>query len=381
MNIILSVDMIRPPLAGIGQYVLQLARGLRAHPAIADLRYFSTYRWVSTPEEALAANRPLDRARRWLPCKPYIALLYGATQSRWFRRQVERFPDHLLHVPNFILPPCANPTVATLHDLSHLRYPQFHPRERIVYLERYLPQTLQNATRLIAVSEFVRQEIMSRLSVAAERIVTVHNGVDPAFRPHRSAELAPVLSRYNLQASGYLLTVATLEPRKNLGRLVEAYTRLPSPLRRRYPLVLAGARGWLNELLERQLAPLEHSDQLRRLGYISQADLPLLYAGARAFAYPSLYEGFGLPVLEAMASGVPVLTSNRASLPEVAGDAALLVEPTDVETLTTELERLLLDDEWRAHASKQGLRRARHFLWERCIKETVAVYRQALAIK
>jgi glycosyltransferase involved in cell wall biosynthesis len=299
-------------------------------------------------------------------------------QSRWFHRQVECFPNHLLHVPNFILPPCANPTVVTLHDLSHLHYPQFHPRERIVYLERYLPQTLQQATRLIAVSEFVRQEIITLLGVAAERIVSVHNGVDPAFRPYSSIELAPVLSRHGLQAGSYLLAVATLEPRKNLGRLAEAYGGLPATLRQRYPLVLVGASGWLTETLERQLAPLERSGQLRRLGYVPQEELPLIYSGAHAFAYPSLYEGFGLPVLEAMSCGIPVLTTDRASLPEVAGDAALLVNPEDVDAITAGLERLLTDHEWRTEAIQRGLQQAGRFSWVRCIQETIAVYQQAL---
>jgi glycosyltransferase involved in cell wall biosynthesis len=379
LNLILSVDIIRPPLAGIGHYALQLARGLRGHPAIGSLRYFSTYRWLTDPEQALSTRRSLHDARRWLPFKPQIALLYGAVQSCWFRRQVERFPDHLLHVPNFILPPCANPTVATLHDFSHLHYPHFHPRERRVYLDRYLPRTLQHATRLIAVSEFVRQEAMALFGVPAERIIAVPNGVDPVFHPYPHAEILPVLSRYGLQPGGYLLAVATLEPRKNLGRLAEAYGRLPATLRQRYPLILVGARGWLTETLERQLAPLERSGQVRRLGYVPQADLPALYAGAHAFAYPSLYEGFGLPVLEALASGVPVLTANRASLPEVAGDAALLVEPEEVDALTAGLERLLVDQDWRTGAVERGLRQAGRFSWTRCVEETVAVYREARA--
>lgn len=378
INVILSVDIVRPPLTGIGHYALRLARGLRVCADIADIRYFSAYRWVNDQEQVLSTNRLLDRSRRWLPCKPMAALLYGAIQSRWFRYQVERFPNYLLHVPNFILPPCANPTVATLHDLSHLHYPRFHPRERIVYLERYLPRTLEQATRLIAVSEFVRQEIIHLLGVPEHRIATVHNGVDPVFRPYPLSELIPPLSRYSLQHGGYLLGVSTLEPRKNLGRLAEAYGRLPPALRRRYPLVLAGARGWMNEELERWLSPLERNGQLRRVGYVAQEDLPLLYAGARAFAYPSLYEGFGLPVLEAMASGIPVLTSNRSSLPEVGGDATLRVDPDDVDAINAGLERLLTDEEWRMVAVEHGLRQARHFSWERCIQETIAVYRQAL---
>jgi alpha-1,3-rhamnosyl/mannosyltransferase len=378
LNVILSADIIRPPLAGIGYYALHLAQGLRDHPAIGNLRLFSTYRWLTDLERALAVNRSLNAARRWLPFKPQIALFYGAVQSYWFRRQVERFPDHLLHVPNYILPPCANPTVATMHDLSHLHYPQFHPRERIVYLDRYLPQTLQQATRLIAVSEFVRQEVIQMLGVSEARIVTVHNGVDPVFHPYPAAEVRKVLDRYALPAGGYLLAVATLEPRKNLGRLAEAYGRLPAALRQRYLLVLVGACGWLTEPLERQLAPLERRGQLRRLGYVPREELPLLYAGARAFAYPSLYEGFGLPVLEAMASGIPVLTSNRSSLPEVAGDAALLVDPEDVDALIHGLERLLLDGPWRTSAIARGLRQASRFSWARCIEETVAVYQKAL---
>ncbi|MBK8182778.1 MAG: glycosyltransferase family 4 protein [Candidatus Competibacteraceae bacterium] len=379
ISLILAVDIIHPPLTGIGHYALQLARGLRTSPDITSLRYFSTYRWLTDPEQALSANRSLNQARRWLPCKPQIALLYGAIQSRWFRQKIERFPNHLLHVPNFILPPCANPTVTTLHDLSHLHYPQFHPRERIVYLERYLPRTLQHATRLIAVSEFVRQEIISLLGVAAERIVAVHNGVDPVFHPYPIAEIQCVLNHYSLQAGGYLLAVATLEPRKNLGGLAHAYSRLPLALRQHYPLVLVGTRGWLTEELERQLEPLKNSGQLRQLGYVRQEDLPLLYAGARAFAYPSLYEGFGLPVLEAMASGIPTLTSNRSSLPEVAGNATLLIDPEDIEALTANLERLLSDGEWRALAVTRGLFQASRFSWRRCVDETVEVYRQALS--
>ncbi|HHW76893.1 MAG TPA: glycosyltransferase family 4 protein, partial [Xanthomonadaceae bacterium] len=140
-----------------------------------------------------------------------------------------------------------------------------------------------------------------------------------------------------------------------------------------------GARGWLIGELERRLEPLERTGQIRRLGYILQEDLPLIYAGAHAFAFPSLYEGFGLPVLEALASGTPTLTSNRSSLPEVAGDAALLVDPEDVDSLTTNLERLLTDDEWRAAAMRRGMRQANQFSWERCVEETVAVYRRALA--
>ncbi len=154
--------------------------------------------------------------------------------------------------------------------------------------------------------------------------------------------------------------------------------RLPEALRTRHPLALVGARGWLNNELERHLAPLERTGQLRRLGYVPEEDLHALYAGAHAFAYPSLYEGFGLPLLEAMASGVPALSSNCSSLPEVAGDAALLVDPEDLDALTIGLERLLGDEPWRAWAKTRGLEQASRFSWDCCVEETVAVYRRLL---
>lgn len=379
MKLILNVDALTPPLTGIGHYTLRLARGLRDHPAIGELRYFAGWRWVSDPEAASVATRPIAMARRWIPFKPVAALAYGRLRQNLFRWQTRRLRDLLVHAPNYILPPWVGPSVATLHDLSHLHYPQHHPRERIRYLERYLPPTLDRASRLIAVSEFVRQEIHRHLSVPLARIITVHNGVDAAFHPRPALETAPVLTRYGLEPGGYLLSVATLEPRKNLARLAQAHSGLPAGLRHLKPLVLIGTPGWLTEELERHLAPLERSGQIRRLGYVPQTDLPLLYAGACAFAYPSLYEGFGLPVLEAMASGVPVLTSDRASLPEVAGGAALLVNPEDTEAMTAGLEQLLTDNDWRSVAVNQGLRQAQRFSWERCIEETVAVYQQALA--
>jgi len=242
-------------------------------------------------------------------------------------------------------------------------------------MNRQMPRTLAQAAMIVTDSEFVRRELIDLLGVAAHRIQTVPLGVDASFRPRSPAESAPILARHGLAGVSYLLVVATLEPRKNLLRLIEAYSRLPMPLRQQHPLVIVGARGWLTGELERRLVPLERSGQIKRLGYVSQEDLPLIYSSAHAFVFPSLYEGFGLPVLEALASGTPTLTSNRSSLPEVAGDAALLVDPENVDTLTAGLERLLTDAEWRAQATERGLRQARQFSWERCVDETVAVYR------
>lgn len=375
MKLILNVDAITHPLTGIGQYTLRLARGLRAHPAIEETRFYSAYRWIEDPEHVLAANRPIARIRRWIPFKPLALNVYGAVRSRAFLWQTRTLKHYILHSPNYILLPFEGPTVATIHDLSYLHYPQHHPRERILFMERNMPRTLAQASAIICDSEFIRQEIIGILKVPADKVTTVPLGVDPAFHPRDPVTLRPALGRHRLAGIPYLLAVSTLEPRKNLPRLLIAYARLPEALRARHPLALVGAKGWLNAELERHLAPLESTGQLRRLGYVPQEELHALYAGAHAFAYPSLYEGFGLPLLEAMASGVPALSSNCSSLPEVAGDAALLTDPEDIDALTAGLERLLDDRSWREQARARGLAQARCFSWESCVEKTVEVYR------
>jgi len=378
MKLILNVDAITHPLTGIGQYALRLARGLRAHPEVEETRFYSAYRWIDDPEQVLAANRPIARIRRWIPFKPLALNIYGAVRSRAFLWQTRALKQYLLHSPNYILLPFDGPAVATIHDLSYLHYPQHHPRERILFMERNMPRTLAQATAIICDSEFIRQEIINILGMPRDKVVAVPLGVDDTFHPRDLTTLRPVLERYHLEGLTYLLAVSTLEPRKNLPRLLIAYARLPEALRARHPLALVGAKGWLNTELERHLEPLERTGQLRRLGYVPQEDLHALYAGAHAFAYPSLYEGFGLPLLEAMASGVPALSSHCSSLPQVAGDAALLINPEDVDELTAGLERLLSDDLWRTTACARGLEQAQRFSWQRCVEETVAVYRSLL---
>jgi len=375
MRVIFNVDAITAPLTGIGRYALELARGLAHHEEIEELRLYSAYRWVDDPAHALAANRTIAAIRRNVPFKTQALELYQQIRGGLFRLHTRRMKGFLLHTPNYVLMPFDGPALTTVHDLSWLSYPDAHPVERVKFLDRHLPKTLARADLVLTDSEFIAAEIATRFALPRAKIRAIPLGVDAAYHPRTAEEILATLAKHRLEHSAYLLVVATLEPRKNLARLVRAYAALPTATKARHPLVIVGARGWLNHELERTLTPLEAAGAVRRLGYVGEDELPALYAGAHAFAFPSLYEGFGLPVLEAMASGVPVLTSNVSSLPEVAGDAALLVDPNDEDALREGLVRLLDDSAWRTNASARGLARSRDYPWSRCVDATIDAYR------
>jgi alpha-1,3-rhamnosyl/mannosyltransferase len=303
---------------------------------------------------------------------------YHAVSPALFGWRLRAESDAIFHSPNYFLPPFPGRTVATIHDLSHLWFPQFHPAARIDYLKRALPDTLRRADFLITDAESVRLEMIRHFGWSADRIAAVPLGVDPVFKPRRFADLRPLLRRYGLPDTGYTLHVGTIEPRKNLERLLFAYEALPVAVRQRWPLVLAGSRGWQSGKIHDRICRGAAAGWVQYLDFVAQDDLPFLYAGARLFAYPSLYEGFGLPPLEAMASGVPVVTSNVSSLPEVVGAAAIMVEPMDVPALTVALRRGLEDEDWRRSAIDLGCARALAFSWTKCVDSTVSIYAKVI---
>jgi glycosyltransferase involved in cell wall biosynthesis len=386
MKIILSVEPIRYPLTGIGRYTLELARNLSQLPALEELRYFTGTGFVTTLPDASAAapSTPASRIlrlKRQVAKVPFVLDLYRRYVDTARRETLTGKPDYVYHGPNFYLPPTDGPSVVTVHDLSVLKMPEFHPPERVDYMTKEIGLALERASVIITVSDFVRQEIAEYFSWPLERIITTHLGGSADFYPRGDEVTAPVLERLVLSPGSYVLYAGTMEPRKNLERLLGAYEALPRTLRARFPLVLAGYKGWNNTAIMARVRRAQNEGWARYLGYVREEDLPHLFAGARLFTFPSIYEGFGLPVLEAMASGVPVVCSNAASLPEVAGDAALMVHPEDVAGLTRALEQGLTDEAWRRNAIRAGRIQAARFSWRRCAEQTADAYRLAVQMR
>lgn len=376
MKILLSVEVVRAPLTGIGRYALNLAQGLAERDDV-EVEFFSGRQRVPLP--ALETLPPgLARSfKSWVPFKPLARRLYCALRDWRASAQLKQLHGrYVFHEPNYMLGPYQGPSIATVHDLSHLHYPQYQQADRVAHLQRNLPATLERASHVLTGSDFTRDEIIRLLGVAPERVTRVYHGVDPRYAPRSAEQLAPVLARYGLLGKRYLLVVGTLEPRKNLQALIEAYSELPQVWQQRFPLVLVGARGWAESAFMRRLESWVAAGRVIWPGYVPELDLPFLYAGAHGFAFPSIYEGFGLPPLEAMASGVPVLVGCRSSLPEVVGAAGLSINTESNRALKDGLRRLMEDETWRADARVAGLQQAGQFSWERCVEETVAVYRK-----
>ena len=388
LDVILGADALRPPLTGIGRYAYELASRLERHDDIARVRYFSLGRWVDDPLQGLDEKSSSSGAgsgiavserktlRTRLAKIPLMVRVYGRVTPKLFGWRLRGNEKAIYHSPNYIVPPFPGRTLSTVLDLSHILFPQFHPPARVDYLNLTLGPSLARTDHVIAISHQVRQEIIERQLMPPERVTAIHLAADASFRPHNAQMLEPAMQALGLQARQYSLFVGTVEPRKNVERLIQAYERLPMEMRRGWPLVVAGGQGWDSSAVHARMAKAQAEGWLRYMAFIDQRWLPALYAGARLMAYPSLYEGFGLPIIESMASGTPVLTSNTSCMPEVADGAARLVDPWDIEALSCALAECLDDEAWQAEAEVRGLARAARLSWDRCAEETVDVYKR-----
>jgi glycosyltransferase involved in cell wall biosynthesis len=362
---------LRARRTGTERYSLEIIRHLVRLPASA------AHRWRLYVDAPLAADT--------FPQLPHLESCLLPARRMWTHRSLaseilQRPPDVLFvpsHVIPLVLPPSRlPPAVVTIHDLGYHWFPEAHTRAQHAYLKWSTRWSVAVATQVIAVSQATARDITHWLGAPVDKVRVVHEAAVELSAP--TPELVDaVRARYGL-ARPYALYVGTIQPRKNVCRLIEAYSRLPDP---GWDLVVAGGRGWLSDTFDAQVARAGVAGRVHFPGYVPDAYLPGLLTGATFFCFPSLFEGFGLPVLEAQARGVPVMTANGSSLPEIAGDAALYVDPTDVDAIAAAMLRLSWDEELRQRLIAAGYENVKRFSWDKAAHETLAVLEAAAATR
>lgn len=368
MRIGIDARLLHYTKGGISQYTMRLLEGL------ADLH---------PPEEVLVLRSRLDKPES-LPPMPFPSVAMWTPPHNRFeqtalRLEIGRLSLDLLHSPDFI-PPLRRRfrSVVTVHDLSFLLYPHMLTRESAHYYGQ-IDQGVRSANRIIAVSESTKRDVTRLLGVPEERVTVIHEAINRSFRQMQDrAAVDAVRRRYGLP-EGFILHVGTIEPRKNLPNLFRAIRVLADQHKPDVVLAVCGEWGWLYDEALQVLEKLRLKQMVRFLGHVPITDLVPLFNAANVLAYPSYYEGFGLPPLEAMACGTPVVASDTSSMPEVIGDAGLLASPDDYEALAVNLWRILSDGELRGTLVRRGLQRAATFTVERMAESTLGLYRAVLA--
>jgi glycosyltransferase involved in cell wall biosynthesis len=372
MRIAFDGTTLTPGRTGVGYYTEHLLQHLaREVEATGD-------------EIVVVSNQPIDTER---PLPAHVRVHEGhrfPIRIGWMQMRAQRALDavkpDVAHFTNGMMP-IGSPvsTIVTIHDMSLRLYPQCHPLRRRLLNRPLMRVAIRQAASLVTVSESARRDLLRLHGVAADRVSVVHEAASPAFHPIADrAALDRVRSKYGLPAR-FVLYVGTIEPRKNLSRLVGAFAQA----RRRgmpHHLVCVGPYGWSSRDLAGRIDRLGVKDAVHFTGYAPFADLPVIYNLGELFVFPSMYEGFGLPVVEAMASGLPVITSRTSSLGEIAADAAVTVDPGCTEAIAEALARVAADEPLRRDLSARGLRRAQAFSWTRTAREMLAVYQRAAGV-
>jgi glycosyltransferase involved in cell wall biosynthesis len=348
--------------------------------ALAEIDNLNQYKIFVTTREArdrFSDRWPNFQVRATLPHTPFIRI--PLTLSAELRRN----RVDVLHV-QFTAPPFSPcPVVVSIHDLSFEHLPQTFKRRSRMQLRMTVRRSARNAAQVIALSEHARMDLINTYDLLPEKVNVVPLAAPAAFAPVRDDnELQRVRQTYGIDGD-YILSVGSIQPRKNLRRLIEAYSvlRHAQPECKLPQLVLVGKNAWLYDETLRALKDTDVGASILLTGYVPESDLPALYSGALCFIYPSYYEGFGLPPLEAMKCGAPVIVGNRTSLPEVVGDAALMIDPFDVNAIAGAIQKMITDSEFRSELRVKGLERAKEFDWKETARQTLAVYRKAFESK
>lgn len=362
--------------SGVGRYANEL---IKAASKIDSDESFEIVRHYLPGKKFVPPIKPTKnlgyRLVRWFPPAVYFQVF---KRLGWFA------PYDLLALKkydffiffNFVAFPLRRKTkgIVVIHDLAYIYYPEYVLEKNRRYLERFVPLSINRSSHVITVSEYSKKDIMEHYHVPDDKISVIYNAIDHEhFYPRPQKEIAGVRKKYNLPEK-YILFTGNIEPRKNLTGVLDAYSRLDDAIKEKCGLVLVGGKGWNDdEILEKIKALKEGGAQVITPGFVPDEDLPLIYSGASLFVFPSFYEGFGIPPLEALACGVPVITSNASSLPEVVDEAAIAIDPNNTGELAAQMAKVLTDASLAKKLSAAGLKQAQKFSWDKSARELIAL--------
>lgn len=363
---------------GIGRYTRELIRTVTAIDRTNNYQLFSA---------KLIDKPPIAHP---LPTGHHIDYRAALLSERWLYRlwyrariplpvQVFTGKIDLFHSPDFVLPPVAGniPTLLTVHDLSFVHFADVYVPTLVAYLNKVVPWSVQRATHILADSEATKRDLIEIYGVSAEKVSTLYAGVSPHFQPiTKEKQFRAVRKKYGLGTAPYIFTVGTVQPRKNYRMLIRAFASIAQQFP--HNLVVAGGKGWLFDDILAEIEAQGLVGRVHFIGFADDEDLPTLYSDATLFVMPSIYEGFGIPILEAMASGAPVVASNASCLPEVVGDAGMLLDPNDQRAWTHAMMALLQDAPQRARLVGRGALQVRKFTWQKSAEQLLALYTRLL---
>jgi len=375
MDVLLDAIPLDGLMTGISRYVRNLYLQLERLPGVTVYYFNGRSCTTRMPDQARPGRWIKETSMVWKLPDP---LAFGFRAATWLsfelkvRRLIRRNSFNLYHETAFTPSAVRNvPQILTIHDLSLAKFREMHPKERVWFSDWFLKRRIPYAAHIITVSDFIRSEICDELGLATDKVTVIPEAPDPFFFPRdrqKARELVEVLGL----PQDYILFVGTLEPRKNLPLLIKAAAACESDI----PIVLVGWEGWGGDPWLEMVKEQGLRNRIFTTGYVDEESLACLYSNALALVFPSLYEGFGLPVLEAMACGCPVICSNAASLPEVAGDAALFIDPYEVDGLASAIDKLVDDSTLRIDLIHKGFERVAQFSWKRAAEETLDVFRK-----
>jgi len=377
--------------AGIGHYIYQLVRHLLK---IDKENSYYLFFDRSVQKKRLDKFKQKNVFIRFFPFQQYKKLMPNRYQHHLTNAIFEREKLDILHFPH-LFPGCyyQGPSVVTIHDLTPYKLPDFSPEKDSQFLKKIIPDFLKKTNKIIAVSKATADDIKNIFVLDKRKVEVIYNGVDQRFFKNRTKKDVLKIKKKLGISKKYLLFLGTVEPRKNIIRIIESYERLRQGIGyhyslssgkkdfSKYQLILAGAKGFRFKDIEKRISVSKYKKDIILPGYVDSEDLGPLFEGAEMFVFPSLYEGFGLPILEAMAKKIPVITSNISSMPEISQKAALLVAPNNVAEITRAIFKILIDNKIKEGLQKRGITVAKKYSWEKCAKKTLAIYKKSIKVK